>query len=110
MGTRLTVRRVNMGTRLTVRRVQMGTRLTVRGVKLETVARRAMAAEEKENQEKDTQPKKIKRKIDFSDLRNPKKNLRRCLARSQILGHSQKTKEQQSRDGDEVERCLPRNT
>ena len=34
----------------------------------------------------------MKRKIVFSDLRNPPKNLRRCLARSQNLGHSQKKK------------------
>ena len=53
---------------------------------------RAIAAEEKKNQEKDAQPEKIQRKINFSDLRNPQKILRRCLARSQNLGHSQKKK------------------
>ena len=32
------------------------------------------------------------------------------LPKSQNLGHSRKTKEQQSRDGDKVERRLPQNT
>ena len=46
-----------------------------------------------ENVEKDAQPEQTKRKIEFSDLRNPQKSFcRRCLARSQNLGDSQKKK------------------
>ena len=37
----------------------------------EAGSRRGIAAKEKKNKEKDEQPEKIKRKIDFSDLRNP---------------------------------------
>ena len=64
----------------------------------------------KENQEKDAQPEKIKRKFDFSDLRNPPKNfmpLFREVAKFRTLTEKE---EQQSRDGDLVERCLPQNT
>ena len=42
------------------------------------------------NQEKDAQPEGIKRKIDFPTSETPQNILRRCLARSQNLGHSQK--------------------
>ena len=41
----------------------------------------------KKNQEKDAQPEKIKRKIDFSDLRNPQKHFTPLFG---CLGHSQK--------------------
>ena len=46
----------------------------------------------KKNEEKDAQPSKINREIVFSDLRNPPKHLRCCLARSSKLGHTQNTK------------------
>ena len=62
------------------------------------------------NQEKDAQPEKIKRKIDFSDLRNPHKNFAPLFGEvAKLRTHTEK-EEQQSRDGDKVERCLPRNT
>ena len=62
------------------------------------------------NQEKDAQPEKIKRKIDFSDLRNPHKSFAPLFGEvAKFRTHTEK-EEQQSRDGDEVERCMPSNT
>ena len=64
----------------------------------------------KKNREKDGQPEKIKRKIDFSDLRNPQKHFTPLFGEVAKFRTHTETAEQQSRDGDEVERCLPQNT
>ena len=72
--------------------------------------RRAIAAEEKKNQEKKAQPEKIKRKINFLDLRNPHKNSTPLLGEVVKFRTLTEKEEQQSRDGDEDERCLPQNT
>ena len=71
---------------------------------------RHLRVRRKKNQEKDAQPEKIKRKIDYSDLRNPPKNFTPPfgeVAKFRLLTGKE---EQQSRNGDEVERCLPQNT
>ena len=60
------------------------------------------------NQEEDAQPEKIKRKIDFSYLRNPPKNFTPLFGEVAKFETLTKKEEQQSRD--EVEQCLPRNT
>ena len=62
------------------------------------------------NREKDAQPETIKRKIDFSDLRNPQKHFTPLFGEVAKFRTHTETAEQQSRDGDEVERCLPQNT
>ena len=71
---------------------------------------RAIAAEERKNPEKDAQPEEIKRKMDFSDLRNPQKHFTPLFGEVAKFGTLTEKAEQQSRDGDEVERCLPQNT
>ena len=73
-------------------------------------ARRAIAAQEKKNQEKDAQPDTSKHKIDFSDLRNPLKNFTLLFGEVAKFRTLTEKEEQQSRNGDEVERCLPQNT
>ena len=50
--------------------------------------------------------KRQSEKSSFLTSETPPKILRRCLARSQNLGHSQKKDEQESRDGEGAERCL----
>ena len=62
------------------------------------------------NQEKDAQAEKIKPKIDFSDLRNPRKKFTPLFGEVAKFRTLTEKEEQQSRDGDEVERCLPQNT
>ena len=62
------------------------------------------------NHEKDAQPAKIKRKIDFSDLRNPQKHFTPLFGEVKKFRTLTEKAEQQSRDGDEVERCMPQNT
>ena len=62
------------------------------------------------NHEKDAQPAKIKRKIDFSDVRNPQKHFTPLFGEVAKFRTLTEKAEQQSRDGDEVERCLPQNT
>ena len=62
------------------------------------------------NHEKDAQPAKIKRKIDFSDLRNPQKHFTPLFGEVEKFRTLTEKAEQQSRDGDEVERCMPQNT
>ena len=73
-------------------------------------ASRAIAAEEKKNQEKNAQPEKIKRKVNFSDLRNPPKNFTPLFGEVPKFRTLTEKEEQHSRDGDDVERCLPQNT
>ena len=63
------------------------------------------------NQENDASPKKIKRKIVFSDLRNPLKNFTPLFGElAKIRALTIKKNEQRSRDGEEAERCLPQTT
>ena len=57
-----------------------------------TWPRRAIAAEEKKNKKKTQSQKKESEKSIFPTSETPKKILRRCLARLQNLGHSQKKK------------------
>ena len=64
----------------------------------------------KKNEEKDAQPEKIKRKIDFSDLRNPHKNFTPLFGEVGKFRTLTEKEEQQGCDGDEDERCLPQNT
>ena len=64
----------------------------------------------KKKQEKDAQPEKIKRKIDFSDLRNPQKNFTPLFGEVAKFRTLTEKEEQQSRDDDKVEPCLPQNT
>ena len=71
---------------------------------------REIAAEENKNQEKDVQPDKIKREINFSDLRNPRKHFTPLFGEVAKFRTLTEREEQQSRDSDKVERCLPRNT
>ena len=70
----------------------------------------ARSQQKKKNQEKDAQPEKEKRKIDFSNLRNPPKNFTLLSGEVAKFRTLTEREEQQSRDGDEVERCLPQNT
>ena len=65
--------------------------------------------ENRKNHEKDAQPAKIKRKIDFSDLRNPQKHFTPLFGEVEKFRTLTEKAEQQSRDGDEVERCMPQN-
>ena len=71
---------------------------------------RAIAAEENKKQEKDAQPEKIKRKIVFSDLRNPPTNFTPLFGEVAKFTTLTTNEEQYSRDGEEAERCLPQNT
>ena len=72
--------------------------------------RRAIAAEEKKNREKDAQPEKKSAKSILSDLRNPLNNFTPLFGEVAKFRTLTEKKEQQSRDGEEVERCLPQNT
>ena len=76
----------------------------------EKIRRCAIAAEENENTKKKTHNQRKKRhKIAFSDLRNPHKNFTPLFGEvAKFRTHTEK-EEQQSRDGDKVERCLPQN-
>ena len=73
-------------------------------------ARLTRARSRKKNQENDAQPEKIKRKIVFSGLRNPPNNFTPLFGEVAETRTLTEKEEQQSRDGDEVERCLPQNT
>ena len=64
----------------------------------------------KKNQEKDAQPEEIKRKFHFSDLRNPHKNFTPLFGEVANFRTVTEKEEQESRDGDEDERCLPQKT
>ena len=64
----------------------------------------------KKNQEKDAQAEKIKRKIVFSDLRNPPKRFTPLFGEVAKFRTLTKTEEQESRDGEEAEHCLPQAT
>ena len=85
-------------------------RLQQKKVGLRSGARRAIAAKEKKNQEKDAQPEKIRPKFDYSDLRNPHQNFTPLFGEVAKFRTLTEKEEQQSRDGDENERCLPQNT
>ena len=61
-------------------------------------------------QENDAAPEKIKRKIVFSDLRNPPKSFTPLFGEVAKLRTLTKKDEQKSRDGEEAERCLPQAT
>ena len=63
-----------------------------------------------QNQEKDVQPERIKGKIVFSDLRNPPKIFTPLFGEVAKFRTLTENQEQKSRDGDEVEHCLPQNT
>ena len=62
------------------------------------------------DQEKDAQPEKMKRKIVFSDLRNPPNNFTPLFGEVKKFRTLTKKVEQKSRDGEEAERCLPQTT
>ena len=63
-----------------------------------------------QNQEKDAQPEKIKLRVVFSDLRNPEKKFTPLFGEVTNLRTLTERGEKQSRDNDNVECCLPRNT
>ena len=60
--------------------------------------------------EKDAQPEKMKRKIVFSNLRNPPKNFTLLFGEVAKFRTLTKKDEQKSRHGEGPERCLPQNT
>ena len=62
------------------------------------------------SERKSVQPAKIKGNIIFSDIRNPSKNFTPLFAEAAKSRTLTENHEQQGRDGDEVERCLPQTT
>ena len=65
---------------------------------------------EKTTKKKTHNQKRIKDKIDFSDLRNPHKNFTPLFGEVAKFRTLTEREEQHSRDDDEEERCLPQDT
>ena len=73
-------------------------------------AARARSRRKRKNKEKNAQREKLKREIVFSDLRNPPKNFTPLFGEVANVRTLAKKEEQESRDSEEAERCLPQNT